>query len=107
MKDYVDSYNSIAATPTAISKVKEYGTMLEDAILVVFKGPRSSPGSYTEGTVLLIRPSQQWVLKHFLQASGTCVFVRSNDLLSMAQPTQVGQSESTVPLPMVTTLYPF
>lgn len=57
--------------------------------------------------VLFVDPSQQKSLKHFLQASGTEVLVRSKERLRIAQLTQVDQVESRVELPMVATSAPF
>ncbi len=39
----------------------------------------------------MVVPSQQYLSKHVLQISGTVVLVRSNERLSIAQPTQAGQ----------------
>lgn len=63
----------------------------------------SGVGAYGGGVVLLTVPFQQYVLKHWLQMSGTAVFVRSSERLRMAQPTQAGQFLSRVALAIVAT----
>lgn len=52
-------------------------------------------------------PFQQYRLKHCLQILGTFVFVRSKLLLSIAHPTQAGQSLFIDPFPWVARSYPF
>ena len=68
---------------------------------------RAVSGSYGAGVELLVDPSQQNFSKHELQASGTVVFVLSNERLRIAQPTQVDHSESRVELAIVTMSAPF
>lgn len=76
------------------------------AALSRLMAPKIGVGSYGAGVVLLTVPSQQYLLKHVVQTSGTVVPVFSKLRDRMAQPTQVGHVSSAVPLPMVATLYP-
>jgi len=59
------------------------------------------------GVVEFNVPFQQYLVKHVSHAVGTVVPVLYQQRLSVAHATQTPQSESTVPLPIVATLYPF
>jgi hypothetical protein len=63
-------------------------------------------GSNIGGNVEFVVPFQQYLLKQSTQAAGTVVPVRSKLRANTAQPTQTGHFLSTVPFPMVATLYP-
>ena len=63
-------------------------------------------GSYAPGVVEFVVSFQQYLAKQSTHLDGISVPVRTKLRANTAQPTQAGQSESIVPLPMVATLYP-
>lgn len=62
-------------------------------------------GSYIPGVAEVVVPFQQYRSKQSTHLDGISVPVRTRLRANTAQPTQAGQLESTVPLPMVAALY--
>jgi len=99
---------AIPATPAPIAAI--FGTTppaaadLGTVVVAAAALARYGLGWYWAGLVELVVPFQQYWLKQAVHAAGIAVPERCKLRASSAHPRQVGQLESTVPLPCVAAL---